>query len=91
MQSVINKWEKEIRRHNKMLKKYTPVQLKNSTVKRHRNLISAVLLDVKKSHKANEVKTSSERERLIHFLTESMKDKDSITIEQQVDTYLMNN
>lgn len=42
-------------------------------------------------NKANENKTSDERERLIHFLTESMKDKDSITIEQQVDTYLLNN
>jgi len=61
MESVINKWEKEIRRLNKMLKKYTPVQRKNSIINRHRNLISAVLLDVKKSHKANEDKPSDER------------------------------
>ncbi len=54
MESVINKWEKEIRRYDKMLKQYTAGQLTNSTIKRHRNIISAVLLDVKKSHKANE-------------------------------------
>jgi len=51
-------------------------------------IIREVMIDCEE---ANGAKTSNERERLIHFLTEIMKDKDSITIEQQVDTYLINN